>query len=157
MAEVLQKAPWTEGDPAAGAAVFEKYACNTCHHLGGKGVRVGPDLSGLARRFSLEDIVTAIGLPNREVAPRYRSEVLVLRSGDRLEGLPLYDSRGAMLFQARDGRFLRVTADEIAERFPQAGSLMPTGYLESMSLAEIADLLAFLRRAGVPGDKPQRR
>ena len=145
-AEVLEKAPWSEGDVAAGAAVFEKYACNACHHLGGKGVRVGPDLAGLAKRFSLEDIVTAIGLPDRQVAPRYRSEVLLLKNGERLEGLPLYDSRGAMLFQARDGQFRRVAAAEIAERLPQARSLMPTGYLETMSLREIADLLAYLRR-----------
>ena len=143
--EVIASAPWTEGDARAGAKAFEKFACHTCHHVGGRGHALGPDLSGLGTRFSVEEMVTAIGLPNRDVPPRYRADILVLGSGEQVHGRAVYDSREALLFQSREGRFIRLRSDEIVQRIRTSQSLMPTGYLETMSLREVADLVAFLR------------
>jgi len=79
------------------------------------------------------------------VPPRYRADILVLGSGEQVHGRAVYDSREALLFQSREGRFIRLRSDEIVQRIRTSQSLMPTGYLETMSLREAADLVAFLR------------
>ena len=144
--DVLTKAPWATGDPTHGAAVYEKYACNTCHHIGGRGFRVGPDLTGLGKRYDLPATITAIGLPSREVAPRFRAEMLILDDGRQVHGMPIYDSREAIIFRTRAGGFLRLTASQILARTRTGESLMPSGYLDHMSLSEVAHLVAFLRQ-----------
>ncbi len=143
--EVMRSAPWANGDAARGMAVFVAKSCQSCHHVGGRGVRLGPDLKGIGKRFTREDLVVAIGLPNRQVADRYRSERLTLTTGEVVEGRDIYDSAAALLFLTRDGRFLRLSADEIETRERLSTSLMPTGLLDSMTPAEVSDIVAYLR------------
>lgn len=145
--EVLTTADWAAGDPKLGAGVYEQFGCNNCHHIGGRGFRVGPDLTGLGKRYDLAATVAAVGLPSREVAPQFRAELVILKDGTQVHGLPIYDSREAILFRTREG-FLRVAEADIAERSRTSQSLMPSGYLDRMSVEQVAHLIAFLRQDG---------
>ncbi len=149
---IVQEAQWESGDAARGAAVFERLSCHSCHHVGGRGVKVGPDLAGIGSRFGPGEIVLAIGLPNRDVPDRYRAETIVLRSGETLAGLAVYDSRQAVLLRTRSGDFRRVATEDMALRVRSDASIMPTGLLERMNLAEIVDLVAYLRAGSSPRD-----
>src|SRR5262249_20594321 len=60
--EVLKTVPWERGDAGRGAALFRKQACATCHAGTSK---LGPDLTGVAGRFSRDDLFAAIYDPSR--------------------------------------------------------------------------------------------
>jgi len=144
---LLTHAAKQPGDAERGGAVFERSGCGSCHRLQGTGGRAGPDLRGLGKRFSAEKILEAILFPHREVAPRYRSRVFVLRDGTVLEGLTAYSSRAATLLRTSDGRLHRLSEDRVAQRIETSRSFMPSGLLDGLTLAEVADLLSFLSRA----------
>src|SRR5205807_3576269 len=48
---------WTQGNADAGKAIFSKASCLHCHS---GSQAIGPDLAGVANRFSRADLFTAI-------------------------------------------------------------------------------------------------
>ena len=50
-------------DLEAGAAVYEKAACFSCHGRGGKGALAGPELENLAANWNAEDLAAFISDP----------------------------------------------------------------------------------------------
>ena len=53
--------------------MYHKANCASCHS---SSQSIGPDLAGVARRFSRADLFTAIVQPSRDVAPRYQVTVV---------------------------------------------------------------------------------
>jgi putative heme-binding domain-containing protein len=143
--EILAQASWQAGDAERGRKLFGDRQCISCHSIGGKGQRVGPDLTGLGKRFSARDILEAILLPGKTVAPQFQTELFLLKNGEPLEGISVYDSRAAILVQKRDGSFARVSQDQIRSREKQSLSLMPAGLLDGLSSEAIVDLVTYLR------------
>src|SRR6185436_5851277 len=70
---MMAQADWSHGDVARGAKLFEARSCSRCHS--GR-TALGPDLAGAARRFSREDLFTAIVEPSRDVSPRYQCTMI---------------------------------------------------------------------------------
>lgn len=148
---IVAQAAWKDGDPTRGRDIFSRLGCGSCHSLRGSGQRLGPDLDGIAKRFSPVEILEAILLPNKVVAPRYRAESITLVDGEQIIGLAVYDSRAAILLRTREASFRRLASRAIARRIPLSVSLMPTGLLDGVSVPEISDLVAFLQSDGDPG------
>lgn len=139
--DLLSKTDWSTGDIDRGQKFFEKRSCRQCH--GGR-QSLGPDLSGVAKRFSREDLFTAIIHPDRDVSSRYQTTMLVTSSGKVYTGLIIYESvDGAILRNATNQTFRIETEDiEVRRRLPR--SLMPAGLLKGATSQELADLYAYL-------------
>jgi mono/diheme cytochrome c family protein len=61
--------PLTKQEQRRGKRLFgRKYGCNACHQLGGDGGRVGPDLTGVAKRLTPEWLLRYLQRP-RELVP----------------------------------------------------------------------------------------
>src|SRR5690606_2767027 len=134
--------PWTAGDPQRGRRVFERESCAACHR--GR-TALGPDLAGVARRFSREDLMIAIADPNRDVSSRYVATVIETHDGHRYEGTVIYDSVDGVTLLTNRQETIRVEATEIAHRATSAKSLMPEGLLAEATPQDIADLMAYLK------------
>jgi putative heme-binding domain-containing protein len=143
-AEVLATVSWAEGNAQRGEATF-RARCAACHT---GFTALGPDLAGVAARFSREDLFRAIIFPNEDVAPTYRTTIFETRGGEVHVATVAYESAEGVILQTGAATTVRLAAGEIASRRPGTSSLMPTNLLTGLKPGELADLDATLRSLG---------
>jgi len=143
--ETLQQTEWANGDAGRGRKLFESRQCIQCHS--GRGA-VGPDLSGVANRFSHEDLFTAIVNPSRDVSPRYQTTAISTVDGRTFTGLIIYESVDYVVLRNASNQTSRIEKKQIEEQQTLSKSLMPEGLLKDLGPADYADLYAFLRAMG---------
>jgi putative heme-binding domain-containing protein len=143
----LARVDWTAGDVPRGQALFTKVGCAACH----SGAQaLGPDLKGVAGRFSRDDLLTAIIQPSKDISARYRTTVLETADGRVYQGLIIYEAPDSVLLQTGPAKTVRVVNTQVASRRTSDLSLMPAGLLDPLKEEEIADLLAYLKSLGTP-------
>lgn len=139
---LLATVDWESGNRERGEALFRKRACVQCH---GNRSALGPALTGVARRFSRQDIFTAIVSPNRDVSPRYQTTVVGTVDGKVYTGLVVYRSVDGLTLRDSNNQTTRIEADEIDFENKKSTSLMPTGLLKDLTPQDLADLNAYLQ------------
>ncbi|MBO53291.1 MAG: hypothetical protein CMJ69_21235 [Planctomycetaceae bacterium] len=135
------------GDAAAGRRLFFHNAgpqCARCHMANGRGRRVGPDLSLIARSRNRRQLLESILVPSREVAPQFTSWTLVTTDGRVLNGVIVYENRDRLTIEDATGKQTNLANTEVELRTPRKTSLMPEKLIERMSISEVRDLLAYL-------------
>jgi putative heme-binding domain-containing protein len=137
----LKKIDWSSGQLAKGEAVF-KQLCATCHQ--GTSA-LGPDLVGVGKRFSHDDLITAILQPSKDVPARYRTSIFTTHSGQTHAGLVIYEAVDGVILQIASAT-IRIPGNDIVARRSSDQSLMPAGLLDALTDQQIADLLAWLKR-----------
>src|SRR5262249_8031979 len=143
----LAKLDWSAGDAARGRAVFTKASCASCH----SGAQaLGPDLHGIAARFSRDDMFTAILQPSKDVSPRNRTTLIATADGKSYQGIIIYEAVDSLILQTGPDATVRLVNPRIAERRVLATSLMPAGLLDKLTDREIADLYAYLKILSAP-------
>ncbi|MBK7405861.1 MAG: c-type cytochrome [Phycisphaerales bacterium] len=135
-----------ERSVARGARLFTEARCIECHRFGGAGGATGPDLTGVARRFSREDLLQAVVEPSKVVSDQYRASIVTLKDGRQLNGRLIQITGGRMdvLTDPFTHAVTSVSPGDIEKVEESLISPMPAGLLDTMSAAEIADLLAYL-------------
>jgi putative heme-binding domain-containing protein len=141
LAALVGQNAWEQGDSARGEKIFAARSCAQCHQ--GRGA-VGPDLTGVTRRFSRSDVFTAIVDPSRDVSSRYATASIETTSGKTYMGLVVYESVDGVTLRDALNQTIRVEADEIEARRTVKASLMPAGLLDGLDGQELADLYAYL-------------
>ena len=139
---LLAETEWDKGDAARGSELFTRRSCRQCH--GGR-TALGPDLAGVAGRFSREDLFLAILLPSRDVSARYQTTVVSTHDGKNYTGLIIYESVDGFLLRNATGQTFRIETPQVEERRKSPVSLMPAGLLKGMSTQELSDLYAYLK------------
>src|SRR5207249_5300821 len=83
------------GDAVAGEQFFfGKGQCASCHMVYGRGNPIGPDLTGIAREMTVDDIREALLQPSAHITPGYELVTVRLRDGETVRGF----SRGRSNF-----------------------------------------------------------
>jgi putative heme-binding domain-containing protein len=141
----LAKIDWDKGDAERGGKVYIKANCASCH----SGAQaLGPDLHGVANRFSRADLLTAIIQPSKDIAPRYRTTQVETTGGKIYQGLIIYEAVDSLILQTGPAATIRLDGAQIVgKRFTDI-SLMPAGLLDMLKDQEIVDLLAYLKSLG---------
>ncbi len=125
-----------------GADVFARN-CAVCHAIESKGGALGPQLDGIGGRGPdrlFEDILD----PNRNVDRAFRMNVITLKNGTVVAGLPRREEGAQLILADAAAQETRVAKADIAERKETETSLMPPTFGELIPPAELNDLLAFL-------------
>jgi putative heme-binding domain-containing protein len=135
-----------KGDAARGREVFRK-TCAGCHRAGGEGRETGPDLSSVQLR-SPEELLVAVLDPNREVNPQYLQVKVQTRAGDVLDGIVAAESAAGLTLKRAEGEPLLLRRAEIERIAPTTLSLMPEGLERAVDVAQMADLIEFIRSLG---------
>jgi putative heme-binding domain-containing protein len=134
-----------------GRQLYSTVACAACHRFINEGGSVGPDLTGVAGRFSLHDVLESIVEPSKIISDQYQAINIRLKSGDVISGR-VGNLNGADINVIEDmfdpGRMTNVRRAEIASIEPSKVSMMPEGLLNSLQLDEIQDLVAYLLARG---------
>src|SRR5207302_2544431 len=139
---LLRSVDWHKGDARRGEVLFRTRACQTCH-AGSRAL--GPDLSGVANRFSRDDLFTAIIYPSRDVAPAYRTWVIETRAGQLVTGMIAFESADGLIGQTGATTTVRIATADIVSRLPSNRSLMPNGLLKDLKAGDLADLYSYLQ------------
>lgn len=148
-----QRALGERGDAVQGRKVFldkKRGLCILCHRIGEEGGRIGPDLTGVGRRFSKIHLVEALLEPSRSMAPSYQTRVIVLDSGRVVTGVRVTETAKTLTLGDKEGKLHMVQKAEIEESTVQPISTMPEGIEKRLSDQEFVDLVAYLlsRRGG---------
>jgi len=138
----LDSVNWDTGDAEQGGRLFKQLACARCH--GGRRA-LGPDLQGVSKRFSRQDLFAAMVDPSRDVSPRYQTTTIVTTIGRTYTGLIVYESVDGLLLRDADHQTWRIEGSDIETRLKQSTSLMPAGLLKDRTAQDMADLNSYLQ------------
>jgi putative heme-binding domain-containing protein len=142
------------GDPARGEAIFRRgdLSCLKCHAIGGAGGLVGPDLVSIGASAPVDYLVESILLPNKAVKENYHAMIVATDRGQIFTGIKVRESDRELVLRDAEDREVSIPADSIEER-KMGGSLMPEGLADSLTRAELVDLVRFLSELGKVGGK----
>lgn len=135
------------GDPLAGRRVFfdlQGVGCAKCHTVDGRGGKIGPDLTTVARTMDRRKLAQSILEPSLEMSPQFVAWTFELKSGKVLTGLILSEESEKLKIGIADGTIHDLKFEEIEARTPQRISLMPEKLIDQLTSQEVVDLLAYL-------------
>ena len=136
-----------------GRSLYGEVSCAACHRFADDGGLVGPDLSAVAGRFSVRDILESIVLPSKVISDQYAAIIVHKKDGDTVTGR-VGNMSGANLNIIQDmfdpGNMTSVSRKDIESIETSKVSMMPEGLLSSLKPDEIQDLLAYLLSRGDP-------
>jgi putative heme-binding domain-containing protein len=143
----------TKRDFDHGRAMFAAANCFACHRFAGEGGSFGPDLSGLAGRFSQRDLLESVVEPSKVISDQYQAVVIQLADGRTVTGriINLHGDNmnvNTDMLNPGQGGSVSVRRSEIEAMQPSTTSMMPAGLLDTMNQDEVLDLLAFLLSRG---------
>ena len=143
-----------KGDAERGHQLFREALCARCHRVGLRGAAVGPDLTYVSRRFSRKDLLESVLAPSKSVAENYRLEAITTLSGQVHTGriIPEGDYRSEKIRLSLDpldaSQVVEIDKQDIDQHVPSPASPMPSGLLDTLTIEEVRDLLAFLESGG---------
>jgi putative heme-binding domain-containing protein len=146
-------------DRERGRRLYSVVACAACHRSGAEGGGVGPDLTAVAGRFGVRDLLEAIVEPSKVISDQYAAISIAMKDGHVVTGR-VGNLHGDTLSVIEDmfdpGRATNVRRADIEEMKPSNVSVMPVGLLNSLTAEEIQDLIAFLLVRGASQDQSLR-
>ncbi len=146
-AKRLEELVRSRGNSTKGKALFlnrAKLACVTCHRLEGVGGQVGPDLTNLYQNATAAKLIESIFEPSKEIKEGYGTFIVATRDGQVFEGLKISSDAQRTVLRDAQGKDITVPAADIKRSVESKVSLMPEGLAATLSLDELADLVAFL-------------
>lgn len=144
----LESDDFGDRDLANGKKMFAMAACYKCHRISGSGGIVGPDLTLAGHRFNTHDLLETIVEPSKVISDQYGATIFVLLDGRTVTGRVANLGGGEYRVQEdmiAPQKFTGVKVDDIDEMQPSKVSMMPTGLLDTLTLEEIKDLLAYMK------------
>lgn len=145
-AEVIQRyrgALDLKAAPQHGREVFAKN-CATCHRIGPVGVDVAPSIAD-SRAKTQEQLLLDILEPNRAIDNNYVSYSVTTADGQSLVGVISAETATSITLKQPEGKVLTLARGDIEEIHSNGVSLMPEGLEKNISLADMADLISFIK------------
>jgi putative heme-binding domain-containing protein len=133
---------------AAGRRLYSELDCAACHAIGGMGAAVGPDLTNVGLRYTVQNLARAIVEPNAEVPDIYR-QTTFLAGGRSITGrfTNMTADTISVTTDMRDpASVVKLRRNEIESQKLSPVSPMPEKLLDTLNAAEVASLFRFLRR-----------
>ena len=135
-------------DVERGKELFAVAQCFSCHAINGEGGNVGPNLTNAGRRFSKHDLLETIVNPDKAVSDQYQATIFQLIDGRTIVGRVANRARNEYMVQEdmlRPGELTKFKVDDIEEMRVSSKSLMPSGLLDTLTLNDILDLMAYMQ------------
>lgn len=132
-----------QGDALRGQEVFRKN-CAGCHRVRGIGVDVGPDI-GDTRTKTPEGLLVDILNPNQAIDGNFINYTVLLKDGRILTGVIATETPNAVILKRAENQTDTVLRADIEAVRSSGQSLMPEGLEKTISVEEMADLIAFLK------------
>ena len=133
---------------ARGKLVYEQAACSRCHAIHGQGAKYGPDLTQVTKRYKGSKLLQQIVKPSSEIHKDFQTQLLITDAGRVLTGLVVKETDDELHLLPnllKPKKMVTLKKSAIDERKTGNVSSMPVGLLDTFSVEEIFDLLAYLQ------------
>ncbi len=137
-----QAALTLDADTVKGRKLFTQH-CAVCHKLNGVGHEIGPNLASIRNRGAETVLVNVID-PNREVNPQYLNYVLLTQDGRAMTGMVAAETASSVTLRRAESASDTVLRVDIDELKSTGLSIMPEGLEKSITVQDMADIIAFL-------------
>jgi putative heme-binding domain-containing protein len=134
-----------------GKLIFEQATCSRCHAIGGKGAKYGLDLAEVTKRFRGAKLLQQIVKPSAEIHKEFQTQMILVDDGRLLTGLVVEETDDQLRLLPnllKPDKIETIDKSSIEVRRIAEVSTMPTGLLDTYSVEEIFDLLAFIQSLG---------
>jgi len=118
--------------------------CANCHILNGKGMEIGPELSGYDRS-NLTYLLLNVVDPNADIREGYVNYRVMKKDGQVILGTLIDRSTGSIKLKPLGGKEITLSPEEIEGIKAQSNSIMPERLLEGLSAQEIRDLFTYIQ------------
>ena len=142
--DVLASAQKEKGDAAAGARLFVKQGCIACHTTAKADPPKGPYLGDVAARYKRHEIIESILKPNAKIAQGFETNVFVMKSGKTLNGFVTREAGDEVDIRDAAGLGFTLKKADIDERAQSKISVMPEQLVDTLTVPELASILAYL-------------
>ena len=144
----------------AGKRAYEAALCSSCHRFGSEYGGVGPELSGIANRYTMRDLLDNIMEPSKVISDQYESTLIGKTDGSSVVGR-IVKEEGDLVSVAENplapDQLTSINQSNIRSRAKYPVSAMPPALLYNLNQDEVLDLLAFLLSGGDRSDKAFKR
>lgn len=131
------------GDAAEGEKIYwGKGGCGNCHRIGQRGGVMGPDLTLVGRKRSIEYLRRALDKPNADLTPGFYTVTVVTKQGQKIQGVQRSFDNFTTQFVTADGKVHSYQRDDLQSSERSYTSLMPA--YTSWSEAMLNDMVAYL-------------
>jgi len=133
-----------QGNAELGRNIFVRAKCVQCHRVGDEGQSVGPELTGIAGRFSKREILESILYPSHTISNQYASKKVLTLDGQAFTGMLTETGNQTLQLRDSNNQLLVIKEEQVDQILPSSSSIMPAGLLDDSSLQEISDLMSYL-------------
>jgi len=139
-----------------GKQLFTAISCAQCHSMNKVGGQVGPELADVKTKLAEGkmkrlDVVREMLEPSAKIDKKYQTVVIVDAKGRIHTGIVAERTKDAVKLLANplDKKPpVTIKVADVDEEYPSKVSMMPLGLLNTMTLEEILDLLAYVESGG---------
>jgi putative heme-binding domain-containing protein len=134
-------------DLVRGRQMFGATGCFSCHRFANEGGAMGPDLTGVGRRFTPQDLLESILEPNRAISDLYGNTLMQHDNGETTIGRIVYlgkDTVQVNLDMFNPAETVRLDRKSIVSMERSKVSPMPEGLLALLTHEEVLDLMAYI-------------
>mgnify|MGYP001021392311 CR=1 FL=1 len=138
------------GDASRGRQLFADQrgaGCIKCHanlHAQQEKATLGPDLTTIGTQYSRAALIEHVLWPNLAIREGYQQWTITTSDGRVQSGLARGETADHYLLVDREQTLHAIDKLDVEERVSSPVSLMPEGLEQGLSLADFADLIAFL-------------
>jgi len=134
------------GDVSRGEKLFfaKQSKCATCHRVGERGSRIGPDLTTIGANRTGQDLLESIVLPSSTIVRDFEPYNIVTNDGRILAGLIVAQTSDNVTIQQQTGNPITLLRKDIDEMVAGTISIMPNGLDKALTESELADVIAYL-------------
>ncbi len=142
LVELIQR----RGDLARGQDVFANAGtCTKCHIVKGTGTEIGPDLSEVGDKLSIEAFYESILNPSAGISHNYEMYKVLLSDGRTFYGLLISNTASEVVLKDKEGLLIKIATEEIDELAQQKKSLMPEDLQKQLTEQQLVDVVEYLQ------------
>nr|WP_255502081.1 c-type cytochrome [Algoriphagus sp. AK58] len=127
-----------------GKQLFAIRACSACHAVDGTTELLGPNLKGIGKEFSQEELLEEINKPSERIKPSMIAARITKKDGKVLLGRVVYTDENTVSIMLVGNHVVQVPKSEIKSSEEDLKSLMYENLLAGLSEEEIKNLLNYL-------------
>lgn len=132
------------GDARRGRLIYTLSGCSNCHILGGEGVAIGPDLTGIASRRGAAQIRATLVDPSRTLPDGFLFIEAVTSAGKTIRGTRLNEDTFTIQIRNLQGDLYSFRKSELVELHKLRNRTVMPPFGTTLSTSELDDLVAYL-------------
>jgi len=130
-------------DISNGKIVFTTH-CSSCHKVGVEGNNIGPELTGIGKKFGKEELLDAIINPSAAIVFGYEPWLVNTKDGESVYGFLLSENKQTVVVKDISGQKHIIPVKKIISKQKQEKSLMPDPINNGLTEQNLVDVAEFL-------------